>query len=228
VLEFFVHGALCVAYSGQCFISHAHTGRSANRGSCSQECRQPYTVTDAAGRIVAHDKHVLSLKDNDQSANLRALVDAGIRSFKIEGRYKDMATVKNVTAHYRQLLDALLEKRPTWRRQQRPRTRALLHARPRARLQPRRHRLLRQRPARTTSAPSTPPSTPACRWARWCGGQGPLRRASTDRAGVLNNGDALTWWDLQGELQGVPVNVAQALGAGAAGASSPTPPWPRR
>jgi collagenase-like PrtC family protease len=78
VLEFFVHGALCVAYSGQCYISHAHTGRSANRGSCSQECRQPFTVTDAAGRIVAHDKHVLSLKDNDQSANLRALVDAGI------------------------------------------------------------------------------------------------------------------------------------------------------
>ncbi|HNJ84839.1 MAG TPA: peptidase U32 family protein, partial [Piscinibacter sp.] len=69
-LEFFVHGALCVAYSGQCFISHAHSGRSANRGNCSQECRLPYTVTDAAGRIVAHEKHVLSLKDNDQSANL--------------------------------------------------------------------------------------------------------------------------------------------------------------
>jgi len=112
VLEFFVHGALCVAYSGQCFISHAHTGRSANRGSCSQECRLPYTVTDAQGRVIAHDKHVLSLKDNDQGANLEALVDVGIRSFKIEGRYKDMATVKNVTAHYRQLCDALLERRP--------------------------------------------------------------------------------------------------------------------
>ncbi|MFN5165418.1 MAG: peptidase U32 family protein, partial [Pseudomonadota bacterium] len=112
VLEFFVHGALCVAYSGQCFISHAHTGRSANRGSCSQECRLPYTVTDAQGRVIAHDKHVLSLKDNDQGANLEALVDVGIRSFKIEGRYKDVATVKNVTAHYRQLCDALLERRP--------------------------------------------------------------------------------------------------------------------
>ena len=86
VLEFFIHGALCVAYSGNCYISHAHTGRSANRGSCSQECRLPYTVTDAQGRIVAHDKHVLSLKDNNQSANLHALVDAGIRCFKIEGR----------------------------------------------------------------------------------------------------------------------------------------------
>ncbi len=111
-LEFFIHGALCVAYSGQCFISHAHTGRSANRGDCSQACRLPYEVRDAQGRIVAHDKHVLSLKDNNQSANLAALVDAGVRSFKIEGRYKDMAYVKNITAHYRMLFDELLEQRP--------------------------------------------------------------------------------------------------------------------
>ena len=110
-LEFFVHGALCVAYSGQCYISHAHTGRSANRGDCSQACRLPYQVMDAAGRFVAHDKHVLSMKDNNQSDNLAALVDAGIRSFKIEGRYKDMGYVKNITAHYRTLLDALIEER---------------------------------------------------------------------------------------------------------------------
>ncbi|WP_296643237.1 peptidase U32 family protein, partial [Thiobacillus sp. 65-1402] len=71
-LEFFVHGALCVAYSGQCYISHAHTGRSANRGDCSQACRLPYQVTDMEGRIVAHDKHVLSMKDNNQSGNLEA------------------------------------------------------------------------------------------------------------------------------------------------------------
>jgi putative protease len=108
-LEFFVHGALCVAYSGQCFISHAHTGRSANRGDCSQACRLPYNVTDDAGQIVAYDQHVLSMKDNNQSANLRALVKAGISSFKIEGRYKDMGYVKNITAHYRQLLDEILD-----------------------------------------------------------------------------------------------------------------------
>ncbi|MCE9571319.1 MAG: U32 family peptidase, partial [Rhodocyclales bacterium] len=77
VLEFFIHGALCVAFSGQCYISHAHTGRSANRGECSQACRLPYTLEDGQGRIVAHDKHLLSMKDNDQSANLRALADAG-------------------------------------------------------------------------------------------------------------------------------------------------------
>jgi len=110
-LEFFVHGALCVAYSGQCYISAAHTGRSANRGECSQACRLPYQVVDDKGRFVAHDRHVLSLKDNNQSANIAALVDAGVRSFKIEGRYKDMAYVKNITAHYRQLLDALIDAR---------------------------------------------------------------------------------------------------------------------
>ena len=108
-LEFFIHGALCVAYSGQCYISHAHTGRSANRGDCSQACRLPYHVVDGQGRFVAHDKHVLSMKDNNQSANLAALVDAGVRSFKIEGRYKDMGYVKNITAHYRKLFDELIE-----------------------------------------------------------------------------------------------------------------------
>ncbi len=111
-LEFFVHGALCVAFSGNCYISEAHTGRSANRGSCSQECRLPYTLQDNKGGVVAFDKHLLSMKDNDQSANLRALIDAGIRSFKVEGRYKDMGYVKNVTAHYRTLIDKILNERP--------------------------------------------------------------------------------------------------------------------
>ncbi len=111
-LEFFIHGALCVAYSGQCYISHAHTGRSANRGDCSQACRLPYQVLDAQGRFVAHDAHVLSMKDNNQSLNLRPLIDAGVRSFKIEGRYKDMGYVKNITAHYRRLFDEILEERP--------------------------------------------------------------------------------------------------------------------
>ena len=111
-IEFFIHGALCVAYSGQCFISHAHTGRSANRGDCSQACRLPYNVLDDGGQVVAFEQHVLSMKDNDQSANLRALIDAGVSSFKIEGRYKDMGYVKNITAHYRVLLDEILEERP--------------------------------------------------------------------------------------------------------------------
>lgn len=110
-IEFFIHGALCVAYSGQCNISHAQTGRSANRGDCSQACRLPYTLKDDQGRVVAFEKHLLSMKDNDQTANLGALIDAGVRSFKIEGRYKDMSYVKNITAHYRQMLDAIIEAR---------------------------------------------------------------------------------------------------------------------
>ncbi|KFD20388.1 peptidase U32 family protein [Yokenella regensburgei] len=110
-IEFFIHGALCVAYSGQCYISHAQTGRSANRGDCSQACRLPYTLKDDQGRVVSFEKHLLSMKDNDQTANLGALVDAGVRSFKIEGRYKDMSYVKNITAHYRQMLDAIIEDR---------------------------------------------------------------------------------------------------------------------
>lgn len=110
-IEFFIHGALCVAFSGQCNISHAQTGRSANRGDCSQACRLPYTLKDDQGRVVAFEKHLLSMKDNNQSANLRALVEAGVRSFKIEGRYKDLGYVKNITAYYRQLLDEILEDR---------------------------------------------------------------------------------------------------------------------
>ena len=115
-IEFFIHGALCVAFSGQCNISHAQTGRSANRGDCSQACRLPYTLKDDQGRVVAFEKHLLSMKDNNQTANLADLVDAGVRSFKIEGRYKDMGYVKNITAHYRKELDAILEGRPEYAR----------------------------------------------------------------------------------------------------------------
>jgi putative protease len=112
VVEHFVHGALCVAFSGQCYISHAQTGRSANRGDCSQACRLPYTLQDNQGRIVAFEKHLLSVKDNDQSANLLPLIEAGVQSFKIEGRYKDAGYVKNITGHYRTLLDAIFEQHP--------------------------------------------------------------------------------------------------------------------
>jgi putative protease len=114
-LEFFVHGAICVSYSGQCYISHAHTGRSANRGECSQACRLPYSLADADGSLVAQDRHLLSVKDNNQSANLRALAEAGISSFKIEGRLKDLSYVKNITAHYRTELDRILEETPDYR-----------------------------------------------------------------------------------------------------------------
>ncbi|MWN31081.1 MULTISPECIES: peptidase U32 family protein [unclassified Gilliamella] len=111
-IEFFIHGALCVAFSGQCYISHAQTGRSANRGDCSQACRLPFTLKDDQGRIVAYEKHLLSMKDNNQSDNLQKLIQVGVRSFKIEGRYKDITYVKNITAFYRQKLDKILSESP--------------------------------------------------------------------------------------------------------------------
>ncbi|MGL6176294.1 MAG: peptidase U32 family protein, partial [Vibrionaceae bacterium] len=111
-LEFFIHGALCVSYSGQCNISYARTGRSANRGECAQLCRLPCSLQTAKGETLVDNAHLLSLKDMDQSANLHSLIDAGIRSFKIEGRLKSLDYVKNVTAWYRQKLDAILEQRP--------------------------------------------------------------------------------------------------------------------
>lgn len=111
-IEFFIHGALCVAYSGLCNLSHSFSNRSANRGECSQLCRLPGDLKTRQGEVLAQNEHLLSLKDNNQTDNLEALIDAGVRSFKIEGRLKDLSYVKNVTAHYRQELDKIIAKRP--------------------------------------------------------------------------------------------------------------------
>ncbi len=111
-LEYFVHGALCVSYSGQCYLSLATTGKSANRGQCTQPCRRAYRVFDFAGREIARRTHALCLKDNDQSEHLEALIEAGVSSFKIEGRLKDADYVKNITAYYREKIDAYLKTHP--------------------------------------------------------------------------------------------------------------------
>lgn len=113
-LEAFVHGALCVSFSGQCYASQACFGRSANRGECAQFCRLPFDLVDADGRVVMRQKHLLSLKDLNQTDSLEALLDAGVTSLKIEGRLKDASYVKNVTAHYRLRLDALFRRRPDY------------------------------------------------------------------------------------------------------------------
>ena len=115
-LEVFVHGALCVSYSGQCYLSAALSGRSANRGECAQYCRLPYTMVDATGTEIVTHKHLLSLKDMNRSDQLEALLDAGVSSLKIEGRLKDAGYVKNITAYYRKKLDAVLSRRPEYRR----------------------------------------------------------------------------------------------------------------
>jgi len=108
-LEFFVHGALCVSYSGQCYISEVMAGRSGNRGECAQFCRHRYRLADKGGKVLVGDRHLLSLKDLDLSARLGELIGAGIDSFKIEGRLKDEFYVKNVTAYYRQALDKVID-----------------------------------------------------------------------------------------------------------------------
>lgn len=110
-LEAFVHGALCVSYSGRCYASQYCFGRSANRGCCAQFCRLSFDLVDADGRCVVRDRHLLSLRDMNRSASLEEMMDAGVSSFKIEGRLKDVAYVKNVTAYYRRRIDEVLGRR---------------------------------------------------------------------------------------------------------------------
>ncbi|MCA1925125.1 MAG: U32 family peptidase [Thiobacillus sp.] len=214
VLEFFVHGALCVAYSGQCYISHAHTGRSANRGDCSQACRLPYQVLDMEGRVVAHDKHVLSMKDNNQSANLEALVDAGIRSFKIEGRYKDMGYVKNITAHYRTLLDALIERRPEFARSSSGRTTFAFTPDPNQNFNREFTDYFVTGRRDDIGAFDTPknPGLPVGHVKKL--GDKWVELETDDPATVLNNGDGLCYYTLQKDLAGLAINRAEKVGEG--------------
>ena len=111
-LEVFVHGALCVSYSGICYASQHCFGRSANRGECAQFCRMKFSLVDAEGREVEHDRYLLSLKDLNQSDHLEELIKAGATSFKIEGRLKDVSYVKNVTAAYSQQLNQIIRRYP--------------------------------------------------------------------------------------------------------------------
>ena len=212
ILEFFVHGALCVAYSGQCFISHAHTGRSANRGDCSQACRLPYEVKDSQGRIVAHDKHVLSMKDNNQSNNLREIIDAGVRSFKIEGRYKDMAYVKNITAHYRVLLDEILQERPELARASSGECTFHFQPDPNQNFNREFTDYFVQGRKEDIGAFDTPknPGRPI----GFVTATGPnfVELQTDDPATVIHNGDGLCYLDLQKELVGLQINRAEATG----------------
>ena len=116
-LEAFVHGALCVCYSGRCYMSEVLAGRSANRGACAQYCRMAYDLLDSEGNEVLddngepiHQRYVLSLQDMDRSAYLQELIDAGVTTFKIEGRLKDADYVTNITAYYREKLDHFVDR----------------------------------------------------------------------------------------------------------------------
>jgi len=108
-LEAFIHGALCVSYSGRCGVSYACVGRSANRGECAQICRLPFNLEDDQGNRIINNRHLLSLKDLNQSKNISLLIEAGVSSFKIEGRLKDIEYVRTVVAYYRNIIDNYIE-----------------------------------------------------------------------------------------------------------------------
>ena len=206
-LEVFVHGALCVSYSGQCYLSQALCGRSANRGECAQYCRLPYTLVDGRGRIIARDKHLLSLRDLNQSDRLEELLDAGVTSLKIEGRLKEMAYVKNCTAYYRQALDRIFERRPEYRRSSSGSS--IIDFTPRLEKSFNRgftHYFLDGRTAAPIASPDTPKSL----------GERVGQVKQTDRnsfvvAGTasLHNGDGLCFVNSRGEFEGVRVNRAE-------------------
>ncbi len=115
-LEGFIHGALCVSYSGKCFVSEHICNRSANRGECSQFCRMAFDLVDAKGDVQVRNKHLLSMKDMSRATSIEEMIDAGISSFKVEGRLKDVAYVKNITAYYRKKIDEVLARRPDLQR----------------------------------------------------------------------------------------------------------------
>ncbi|MFH1548193.1 MAG: peptidase U32 family protein, partial [Candidatus Omnitrophota bacterium] len=110
-LECFIHGALCVGASGQCYMSYANGGRSGNRGVCAQPCRRLYSLKDKTGKTIVKDRYLLSLKDLNLSDKLEELIDAGVNTFKIEGRLKEISYIANVVGFYRQKLDSILAKK---------------------------------------------------------------------------------------------------------------------
>lgn len=206
-LEVFVHGALCVSYSGQCYLSAALSGRSANRGECAQYCRLPYTMVDAAGTEIVSNKHLLSLRDMNRSGQLEALLDAGVSSFKIEGRLKDIDYVKNITACYRKKLDAILSRHPEYRRASAGRSTYTFE--PVAEKSFNRGFtpfLLEGRTADITAF-DTPKSL-----GEPVGTVKEIKGNSFTVAGLkqLNNGDGLVFFNKKGELEGFRVNRVEA------------------
>ena len=206
-LEVFVHGALCVSYSGQCYLSAAMSGRSANRGECAQYCRLPYDLEDARGKTIVSRKHLLSLKDMNRGDYIEELLDAGASSLKIEGRLKDVSYVKNVTAWYRKKIDAILARRPEYVRASagtstftfepvaeksfnRGFTPFFLHGR-----------------TKEITSFDTPKSL-----GEPVGTVKELKGNSFTIAGLktLNNGDGLTFFNERGELEGFRVNRVEA------------------
>ncbi|MDX9833167.1 MAG: U32 family peptidase, partial [Anaerolineae bacterium] len=207
-LECFVHGALCTGYSGQCYLSYAIGGRSGNRGECAQPCRRKYSLVDADGRVLEPPRHLLSLRDLALDAELGALLDAGVTSFKIEGRLKDAAYVKNVVSWYRQQLDSALAERGLARASS---------GRSHVEFEPDVNKTFnrgyttyfshgRGEPPGAIDSPKMV-GEPVGRVAAVQGD-----RFMLDTSLALHGGDGLTWFDAEGELTGTRVNAAEPVG----------------
>lgn len=206
-LEVFVHGALCVSYSGQCYLSAALTGRSANRGECAQCCRLPYTMVDATGKVIASDKYLLSLRDMNRADELEALLDAGVSSLKIEGRLKDVTYVKNITALYRRRLDAILARRPEYVRASVGESRLTFVPQADKSF----NRGFTPFFLKGRNADITAFDTPKSR-GEYVGTVKEIKGNSFTVAGLvrLNNGDGLSFFNSRGELEGFRVNRVEA------------------
>ncbi len=191
-LECFVHGALCVSYSGRCHASKVMTGRSANRGECAQICRWPFTLSDADGKIIERNRHLLSLKDFNLSDRLEELLEAGASSLKIEGRLKDISYVKNIVGLYRQKLDTIIHDHPYKYRRSSAGTTELTF-RPQADKSFNRgftHYFIDNRRPKSISSPLTPKS------------MGEEIKDMTQ----LHNGDGISYFNDRKEYEGVMVN----------------------
>ena len=202
-LEFFIHGALCVSFSGQCYLSQATQGRSANRGECAQPCRLPYTLTDSSGSIIEQNKYLLSLKDLNLSEYLRDLIDAGVSSFKIEGRLKDINYVKNVTAFYRQRIDEILEKDSSLVRASSGKTIVTFQPNPSKTFNRGFTEHFIRRRSKDILSPHTPKSTGA-----YLGKVKQIERNCfiLETEETLHNGDGICFFNAQNDLQGTNIN----------------------
>lgn len=201
-LEAFVHGALCVSYSGQCWMSAHLGGRSGNRGECAQSCRLKFDLLDASHRPIAKGKNLLSIKDMNRSQCIAQMARAGVSSFKIEGRLKDLDYVKNITAHYRRLLDGFLEENTGF--EPASRGRCVFPFEPDPQKSFNRGFTSYLKGQREEDLPSVSPKSTG----QWLGsvleaGKDFLRLESPVE---VHNGDGLCFPDAQGDLQGFFVN----------------------
>ena len=219
-LEFFVHGALCVSHSGQCYLSQFIGNRSANRGACAQPCRLPWDLLDGDGNVIIKNRHLLSLKDLNNSTHLEELIDAGITSFKIEGRMKYADYVKNVTAYYRQKLDEIFNRRSDLEQASRGRCSYTFEVNPEKSFNRGFTDFFINGWQKGIGSPFTPKSMAEyIGEVVWCN---PLRmEIETDK--VLHNGDGLCFLNQDKELVGLRADVVRAGTDGACTVSTNRP-----